>query len=112
MLNDENPILIYSTFPSAQAAEIAGKALVEARLAACVNILPSMTSIYEWEGTLERAQESVMIIKTVSSLRDDVIEEAKRLHPYDTPALLVLRVDGGYRGFLEWLAAQTGKKTP
>src|SRR5690606_14854701 len=57
-------VLVYTTWPDATAAEQAGRALVEARLAACANILPGMVSLYHWEGTLQRAQEAVMILKT------------------------------------------------
>ena len=64
MQENDKPVLIYSTFPSPEAAEAVGRELVEGRLAACVNILPGMTSIYRWEGAIARDSEAVMIIKT------------------------------------------------
>ncbi len=92
---DENdkPVLIYSTFPSPAEAERIGGALVDRGLAACVNILPGMTAIYVWEGKRQRETEAVMIIKTRASLADTVIAEARKLHPYTNPALVVLPVD-------------------
>jgi periplasmic divalent cation tolerance protein len=106
---DENdkPVLIYATFPSAEEAERIGGALVERGLAACVNIFPGMTAIYVWEGKRERGSEAAMLIKTRGSLATRVIDEARKLHPYANPALLVLPVSGGSEDFLRWIAEQT-----
>ena len=68
----ERAVFVYTTYPSVVEAEAAGKALVERRLAACVNILPGMISHYAWEGAVERAEEVVMIIKTRASLAEQV----------------------------------------
>jgi len=108
---DENdkPVLIYSTFPSVEEAERIGGMLVERGLAACVNIFPGMTAIYVWEGKRERGSETAMIIKTRAALASRVIAEAKKLHPYTNPALLVLPVAGGSEDFLRWIAEQTAK---
>ena len=67
----ERAVFVYTTWPSTVEAEQAGRALVERRLAACVNILPGMISHYRWEGTIERAEEAVMIVKTRASLAPD-----------------------------------------
>ncbi|KAB2917500.1 MAG: divalent-cation tolerance protein CutA [Hyphomicrobiaceae bacterium] len=109
MQENDKPVLIYSTFPSAAEAERIGGALVERGLAACVNILPQMTAIYVWEGKLQREAEVAMIIKTRAALADEVLAEARRLHPYTNPALLVLPVTGGSADFMRWIAQQTGK---
>jgi len=85
-------------------AEAAGRILVERRLAACVNILPGMTSIYCWEGALERGEEAVMIIKTRAALADDVTRAVKELHSYKTPAILVM-LSGERGGIVSRLAA-------
>ncbi|MBV9968472.1 MAG: divalent-cation tolerance protein CutA, partial [Xanthobacteraceae bacterium] len=66
----DRAVMLYTTFPSLVEAENAGKALVEDRLAACVNILPGMISHYRWQGTVERAEEAVMLIKTRASLAE------------------------------------------
>jgi periplasmic divalent cation tolerance protein len=106
---DENnkAVLIYSTFPSPEAAERVGGALVDRGLAACVNILPGMTSIYVWQGQRHRDAETVMIIKTREQLADTVVVEARRMHPYTNPAFVVLPVSGGSADFLRWIAEQT-----
>ncbi len=107
MQENDKPVLIYSTFPSADAAEAVGRKLVERRLAACVNILPGMTSIYRWEGAIARDNEAVMVIKTRRSLAERVIAEVKPLHPYANPALIVLLIDGGAADYTGWLLAET-----
>ena len=104
---DDDPILIYTTFAEPADARRVGKALVEARLAACVNIFEGMTAIYEWQGALEEAGETVMVIKTRRGLQDRALAEAGRLHPYDTPALMVIPIDGGGGAFFAWIAQQT-----
>jgi periplasmic divalent cation tolerance protein len=105
---NDKPVLVYSTFPSVEAAETAGAVLVDGGLAACVNILPGMISIYVWQDARHRDSEAVMIIKTQSRLADAAIAEARRLHPYTNPAFLVLPVEGGSADFLAWIAEQTG----
>jgi periplasmic divalent cation tolerance protein len=104
---NDKAVLIYSTFPSPESAEAVGGALVDRALAACVNILPGMTSIYVWQGQRHRDAETVMIIKTRAQIADTVVAEAKRLHPYTNPAFVVLPVAGGSTDFLRWIAEQT-----
>jgi periplasmic divalent cation tolerance protein len=104
---NDKPVLIYSTFPSPEAAEAVGRELVERRLAACVNILPGMTSIYRWEGAIARDSEAVMIIKTRGSLAEKVIEAVKARHSYTNPALVVLPILDGSADYLRWLSGET-----
>jgi periplasmic divalent cation tolerance protein len=107
---NDKPVLIYSTFPSAEAAESVGRALVEQRLAACVNIIAGMTSIYHWEGRIERASEAVMIIKTRKALTEAAIAVARERHPYTNPALLVVLIEGGSADYLAWLLEETAAR--
>lgn len=100
---------IYTTLPDAPAASALGKALVERRLAACVNIFSNMTSIYEWQGKLQEDMETAMLIKTRRELVNETIKAARELHPYETPALLILPVAGGNDEYLSWVAAQTAQ---
>ena len=81
----ERAVFVYTTWPSVVEAEKAGRAVVEAGLAACVNILPGMISHYRWQGAVERAEEAVMIVKTRASLAERVRAAIKDTHPYDTP---------------------------
>ena len=69
-----------------------------------------MTSIYRWQGTVERAEEAVMIIKTRASLAAEVSEAVKDLHSYDTPAILVLPLESVEQSYLGWLLGETGSE--
>jgi periplasmic divalent cation tolerance protein len=104
---NDKPVLIYATFPSAAEAERVGGALVERGLAACVNIFPGMTAIYVWQGALQRDSEAAMLIKTRAALADNVVGEVRTMHPYTNPALVVLPIAGGSEDFLRWIAEQT-----
>ena len=106
----DKPVLIYSTFPTPESAEKAGVRLVESGLAACVNVIAGMTSIYRWEGKLHRDAETVMIIKTRASLADRAVAEARRDHPYANPAFLTLPVEGGSAAYIAWLMGATSAK--
>ena len=103
----ERIVFVYTTWPSLVEAEQAGKALVERRLAACVNILPGMISHYRWQGALERSEEAVMIIKTRAAQAEDVRMAVKELHSYDTPAILVIPIESVDETYLRWLLAET-----
>ena len=103
----ERAVFVYTTWPSIVEAEKAGRNLVERRLAACVNILPGMISHYRWQGAIERAEETVMIIKTRASLAEPVRTAVKELHSYSTPALLVIPIESVDDTYLEWLLAGT-----
>jgi len=104
---NDKAVLIYSTYPTTEAAEQTGTWLVDQGLAACVNIWPGMTSIYIWQGERQRDNEVVMVIKTRASLAEAAIAEAKSQHPYTNPAFLVLPVESGAPDFLRWIMEQT-----
>ena len=103
----DRAVFVYTTYPSVVEAEKAGRALVERRLAACVNILPGMISHYWWEGALERGEEVVMIIKTRASLADGVRTAVKEMHSYTTPAILVIALESVDPNYLSWIMAET-----
>ncbi len=103
----EGVVLVYATCPNAAVAEAVGVPLVESGIAACLNILPAMTSIYRWQGRLHKDGECVLIVKTRASLAERVIGEARSRHPYDEPAFLVLPVAGGSQGFIDWIRGET-----
>ena len=100
-------IFIYSTFGTAADAERAAEALVRERLAACVNIHPGMRSVYEWKGEVEKAEELAVFIKTRAAFREKAMARLRELHPYEVPAMLVLRIEGGNEDYLEWAREQT-----
>jgi periplasmic divalent cation tolerance protein len=99
--------MIYTTYPSIVEAETAGRALIERRLCACVNIVPGMVSFYRWQGKVERGDEVVMIIKTRASLAAAVGAAVKQMHSYTTPAILVIPVDDVDPDYHAWIVAET-----
>jgi len=99
--------LIYITAESTDEARAIGRALVEARLAACANVLGPMTSIYRWEGVVQEGEEAVLIAKTTASLADALTAKVRELHSYDCPCVVALPVDGGNPAFLDWIVAET-----
>jgi len=103
----ERAVFVYTTFPTVVEAEKAGRTLVETRLAACVNILPGMISVYRWQGAVERAEEAVMIVKTRASLTEAVRTSVKATHPYDTPAIVVLPVESVDDRYFDWILDST-----
>ena len=103
----ERPVLVYTTFPDEATALAVGEALVTQKLAACVNVIPGMRSVYAWKGAVERADEVVGIVKTRAGLKDAVRAALKERHPYETPIVLFLEVSGGDQGTLDWLFAET-----
>jgi periplasmic divalent cation tolerance protein len=93
--------VVLCTFPDVERAREIAAVLVERRLAACVNLLPGVESIYLWEGKVERAGEVLAVIKTT---RYPELEAAlKELHPYEVPEILALPVTAGLAGYLKWL---------
>jgi len=100
-------VFVYSTFPDTETAQRAAKALVESKLAACVNIHGPMTSVYEWEGKLETGPEFAAFIKTRRGLVERVIAAARPLHPYSVPCFLILPIEGGNEDYLSWARRQT-----
>ncbi len=103
----DRAVMLYTTFPSLVEAEKAGKALVEDRLAACVNILPGMISHYRWQGTVERGEETVMLIKTRASLAEPVRAAVKASHAYETPVILVLPIESVDETYFAWIMDST-----
>ena len=106
-MNSERAVFVYTTYPSLVEAERAGRALVEKRLCACVNILPGMVSHYCWNGAIERGEEVVMIIKTRASLAARVTAAVKEMHSYTTPAILVLPIESVEHTYLNWIMMET-----
>jgi periplasmic divalent cation tolerance protein len=100
-------LVVLVTVPTAdQAAELA-RALVEARLAACGNIVPGLRSIYRWEGKVHDEAEALLVLKTTrgryAALRDRILA----LHPYEVPEVLALPVEAGSARYLAWVGAET-----
>jgi len=100
---------IYMNAGSLDEAKRIGRELVSNKLAACVNILPQMQSIYVWEGKLQEDAEVVMIAKTTAANTAELIAKVQSLHSYDVPCIVSLAVEDGYPPFLDWIAASVEK---
>jgi periplasmic divalent cation tolerance protein len=96
-------IVILSTCGSAEEAERIAAALVESQTAACVNIVPGVSSIYGWKGTVERTTEWLLLIKTRRELFERVAAELRKLHSYQVPEIIALPVTAGSENYLAWI---------
>ncbi len=101
--------LIYITTASREEAQRIGRALVEERLAACVNILGGMKSLYWWEGEVSEGDETVLIAKTRLSLVDELTARVKALHSYSCPCVISIPLEGGNPDYLAWIASETAR---
>lgn len=103
--------LAWSTCPDEGTARRIASRLVDERLAACVNILPDMTSIYRWQGAVETASECLLIIKTRGERMAELERRLAELHPYDVPELVAVAVEGGSAAYLQWLVEESGSSS-
>lgn len=100
-------LFAYITAADMAEAEKTGQALVENRLAACVNIFSGMQSMYMWQGRMEKSQETVVIAKTTEKLKQRLLEQVKKIHSYECPCVVFLPVSGGNPDFLRWIDEET-----
>ena len=98
-----NTIVALSTVGNAGDAQRIGRALVERRLVACVNVVPGVTSIYDWKGSVTTDSELLLVIKTRREKLDEVRSALLELHPYEVPELIALPIEGGHGAYLEWI---------
>ena len=96
-------IVVLVTARSEQEAEVIGKALVESRLAACVNILAGVSSLFRWQGAIERQEEALLLVKSRSDLFLSITETVKRLHSYTVPEVVALPILAGSSDYLSWV---------
>jgi periplasmic divalent cation tolerance protein len=96
-------ILVYITAKDKDQAKTIGRKLVEEKLAACVNIIDGMESIYWWEEKVCEDRETVLIVKTRESLLDKLTARVKSLHSYECPCVVALRIAGGNEDYLRWI---------
>ena len=96
-------LVVLTTAPDQRLAEHLAATLVEEKLAACVNILPPMTSVYSWKGKIEHGTEHQLLIKTSASRYPEVQACISGQHPYELPEILALPVSNGLPGYIEWV---------
>ena len=102
-------ILVISTLPDREHAEKLAYSLVEQGLAACVNLLPGVNSVYRWQGKVESANETIVLIKTTMARYLDLEAAIKALHPYELPEIIAVPVSAGLPGYLQWVETETLK---
>jgi periplasmic divalent cation tolerance protein len=100
-------VIVLTTLPADAESGTFGRTLVEERLAACVNLLPAMESVYRWEGQVERDTERQVIIKTARDRVAALWERIRELHPYETPEFVVLSIQDGSDAYLRWIGDST-----
>ncbi len=103
-------LLVVTTLPDRATAERIAEALVTARVAACVNVLAECTSVYRWQGKIERAGEVPMLIKTTRDTYAKLEEILRSMHPYDVPEIVALPVTAGLPPYLDWVTQETKDK--
>lgn len=104
---DTPHVLVLTTLPADADAVAFATALVEARLAACVNLLPVMESVYRWDGRVQRDSERQLIMKTSQERVATVWQRVRELHPYDVPEFIVLPIVDGNDAYLRWIGEST-----
>ena len=105
-------LVVLVTAPTAEVAAGLARALVEARLAACGNVVPGLRSIYRWEGRVHDESEALLVLKTTRDRFEALRDEVLRLHPYDVPEVLALPVEAGAARYLAWVAGETRGEGP
>lgn len=109
-MTDVRVVLI--TAPAGEAAVGIARDLIERRVAACVNLVREVRSIYRWEGAIQDDREDLLIVKTSASRVADLIARVREIHPYTVPEVIALPVDAGSESYLTWVAAETGSEPP
>jgi periplasmic divalent cation tolerance protein len=104
-------LLVLTNLPDAYSAHALAGALVEARLAACVNILAPCRSVYRWQGKLESAEEVPVLIKTTAARYAELEAAIRARHPYELPEIIAVPVDHGLPAYLDWVTAETTEPT-
>lgn len=104
---NEDALLVCSTFPEIETARRISNLLVTENFVACANIVPTVESIYRWQGKVEDAQETLVFFKTTSARYSAFQDRLKVLHPYDVPEIICLRIADGLPEYLEWVKANT-----
>ena len=101
-------IVVLCTVASAEDAERIAGALVERHLAACVNVVPGVTSFYRWKGKLNRDAEHLLVVKTPAARFEALREALVEMHPYDVPEVVELPIERGHAPYLEWIDESVG----
>ncbi len=105
---DSQPLVVYCTCPDPATAEHIAETVVDERLAACVTIIPGLTSIYRWQGEIQRDVELLLMMKTGNAVYAGLEARIRELHPYEVPEIIALPIQVGSATYLDWIADNTG----
>lgn len=105
-------VVVLTTLPADADAPAFARALVDERLAACVNVLPVMESVYRWEGAMQEEPERQIVMKTARSRLPILWDRVRELHPYDVPEFIVLPIVDGSDAYLRWIGEETAFENP
>lgn len=103
--------VVLVTLPDEASAEALVERLVAEAVVACGSIVPGVTSIYRWQGAVERTREALVVFKTTAAGAERVVRRVPELHPYEVPEVLVLPVEAGHGPYLDWVAQNVGVKS-
>ena len=102
--------IILTTVSTVEEGQSIANILVEKELAACVNIIPKISSVYRWEGQIQSESEVLLLIKINKDLEAEVYQEVQNVHSYDTPELITLSITNGSKTYLDWMTNAVGKQ--
>lgn len=101
------PLLVLCTCPTRESAHAIARSLVEQRLAACVNLLPAVQSVYRWQGAVETAEETLLLVKTQAARLEELKVHVLMLHPYELPEIVAVEIGSGLDRYLDWIGDET-----
>ncbi|GAI85948.1 unnamed protein product [marine sediment metagenome] len=107
-LKDFEYVVLFITTADEEEAKLISRVLLEQRKAACVNIVPGVSSLFWWQGNIDSAQESLLVIKTRAMLVNEVVQLVKEIHSNDVPEIIALPIVGGNKDYLEWVDKEVG----
>lgn len=108
---DASCVVAMTTLPLDADAGAIARALVEARVAACVQVCPQLSSTYRWQGAIHQDEERLVLMKTTRARVADLWETLRALHPYDVPEFVVVSIEAGHGSYLQWVAQSTIAET-
>lgn len=107
-MKDSEYVVLFITTAADEEAQLISRVLLEQRKAACINIVPSVSSLFWWQGSIDSAQESLLVVKTRAPLVVEIVQLVKEIHSNDVPEIIALPIVAGNQDYLEWLDREIG----